>query len=239
MISRLVVLTSIGAVALASALPAVAWHPWKSGLPSTRRIQSLTIDTRSVNPGASIARDQCFTFAFDGAVASSCGDLRVTHALPATRVRGKAQAPMLVYHAQHAHPYPVVRANVTMPSGTVSAATATLHLVVNGTPTTVATQTYTGTQLPGGSTRRVALTFDGITYPTGVYPYTLSLSATVNGTVVQTQSIDTLVIVNRSTSEFGAGWWLARFPSSTGSRTPSPVPTPSGVQRSATRTFAR
>lgn len=89
MISRLVVLTSIGAVALASALPAVAWHPWKSGLPSTRRIQSLTIDTRSVNPGASIARDQCFTFAFDGAVASSCGDLRVTHALPATRVRGR------------------------------------------------------------------------------------------------------------------------------------------------------
>lgn len=238
MISRLVVLTSIGAVALASALPAVAWHPWKSGLP---RLAASSPSPST--PGRSIRERPS-----RGISASPSRSTERSHppvAICASRMRpgntsaGKAQAPMLVYHAQHAHPYPVVRANVTMPSGTVSAATATLHLVVNGTPTTVATQTYTGTQLPGGSTRRVALTFDGITYPTGVYPYTLSLSATVNGTVVQTQSIDTLVIVNRSTSEFGAGWWLARFPSSTGSRTPSPVPTPSGVQRSATRTFAR
>jgi YD repeat-containing protein len=46
---------------------------------------------------------------------------------------------------------------------------------------------------------------------TGVYPYTLSVTMTVNGSPQTLTASDTLVVVNRKDSPFGAGWWLAGY----------------------------
>ena len=176
-------------------------------------VQFLTVNTKTANAGTSVSLDQCFLLGFAAESAFECGDLRVVHALPSTRVRGVVRTPTLLNNSQHAHPFPIVRANVAMPSGTVTSATATLQLNVNSVLTTVATQNYTGAQLPGDSTRRIALAFNGNALSTGVYPYTLTVAVTVAGnpSAVTVKSTDTLVIVNRSASEFGAGWWLAGY----------------------------
>ncbi|HEY0928371.1 MAG TPA: RHS repeat-associated core domain-containing protein [Gemmatimonas sp.] len=208
MFARLAVLVSIGVSAVIAMLPSIA--------PPAQVIAVL--ESRSVNPGTSIAADQCFTFGFDAASAAECGDLRVAHTLPATRTRGAARAPTLVYHAQQAHPYPVVRANLTSAFGTLRYGNATLYLIVNGTPVPVAAQSYSDLDMFPGSSRRLALTFDGITYPTGVYPYIVTFSGVGRSSFppfadvpVFAQTADTLLIVNRSTSEFGAGWWPAGY----------------------------
>lgn len=116
---------------------------------------------------------------------------------------------MLLYNSQFAHPYPIVAANVTLANGTLPPDTilATLHIAgVNYT------NRWPGTGMQAGTTRRIAVAFDGIAMPTGSYPYTMTVTNIYNASHSQLSSAamtDTLLLVNRSASPYGAGWWLA------------------------------
>jgi RHS repeat-associated protein len=55
------------------------------------------------------------------------------------------------------------------------------------------------------------LAFDGLNFPTGLYPYTITVTQrTTTGNHTGSASGE-LAIVNRKDSPFGAGWWLAGF----------------------------
>jgi RHS repeat-associated protein len=173
--------------------------------------QPPVVDVSTVNPGTFIARDLCLTVAAGAAGAYECGDLRLVHALPTTRTLSKARTPTLLYNSQTAHPYPLVAANVTLPSVAAVPDSVTGTVTIGGV--TRARARWPGSQWAAGQTRRVTLGFDALNDATGIYSYTLEIRnwypdpatsqpRTVNGEVL---------VVNRSSSPFGAGWWLAGF----------------------------
>jgi len=170
--------------------------------------QPPVVDINSVNSGTFVERGLCLTIAAGAAAASQCGDLRIIHPLPTTRTMNKVRTPTLLYNSQTAHPYPIVAANVTLPWSAVVPDSVTAALWV-GPPQ--GTRKWLGNQWAPGQSRRIAFGFEGLSLATGVYAYTLevrnwypsptpSQPTTVNGE---------LIVVNRSNSPFGAGWWLA------------------------------
>jgi RHS repeat-associated protein len=166
------------------------------------------VSVAELNPRGTQDRGDCVRVSL-GVAESECGDLVMAHALPGLRALNKVRAPMLVYSSQMAHPRPVVRANVMLPAGSAVPSNVTATLKVNGG--TVATATWPGSNFPAGTTKRVALGFDALSgYATGLYPYSVEVSATYAGGVTQTTAVfDTMAIVNRAASPFGAGWWVS------------------------------
>jgi RHS repeat-associated protein len=165
------------------------------------------VSVAELNPRGTQDRGDCMRVSL-GVAESECGDLVMAHALPGLRALNKVRAPMLVYSSQAAHPRPVVRANVMLPAGAAVPSSVTATLKVNNLA--VATATWPGSNFPAGTPKRVALGFDALSgYATGVYPYSVEVSATYAGGAVQTTAVlDTMAIVNRAASPFGAGWWL-------------------------------
>jgi RHS repeat-associated protein len=169
---------------------------------------AVTVQVADLNSRQTIERSECVTVATGVRSAYECGDLRMVHALPAFRTMNQARAPVLLYNAQHAHPRPTVYANVTLPSGAPVPASVQASVVIGGT--TVATASWPGGDWQPGATRRVALQWDGLNTVTGLYPYTLQVTATYGSTQVPSLSVtDTMAVINRQGSAFGAGWWLS------------------------------
>ena len=156
-----------------------------------------------------IERDACVVIAVGPGAASECGDLRVVHPLPSVRVLNTARTPVLTYNSDHARPLPVVAAQFAGPTGTVPDAIRAV-LTVNGTQVA---DTVWRTGWGANQVRRIAVSFNAGSYRTGVYPYTLTVTAEwLNGTrqtLPQASRSGRMIVVNRSTSPFGAGWWLA------------------------------
>lgn len=158
-----------------------------------------------------IQRDACVVVATGPGTASECGDLRVAHALPSVRVLNRTRTPVLTYTSDHAWPNPVVAAQFAGPPGTVPDSIRAV-LTVNGTQ--VAQRRWRG--WGADQTRRIALSFpanDTVLYRTGLYSYSLVVTAEwLNGTqtpVAGASRGGRMIIVNRSASPFGAGWWLS------------------------------
>jgi len=171
--------------------------------------QPPIVDINSVNPGTFVERGLCLTIAAGAAAASECGDLRIVHALPTTRTMNKARTPTLLYNSQTAHPYPIVAANVTLPSTAAVPDSVTAILTIGGV--TRARSQWLGSQWASVKTLRVALGFDALGDGTGVYAYTLEVRNWYpDPTPSQPTTVTAeLVVVNRSNSSVGAGWWLA------------------------------
>jgi len=156
-------------------------------------------------------RGMCVTVSAGPGSAYECGDLRLVHALPTTRVLNKPRTPVLIYNSQHASPYPVVAARVVRNFGQPRPDSLSAQLSIAGVQ--VATKRYTGFI---ADTVRVALGFDAAAggagaRPTGVYAYQLEVFAHYPGQApvsLYTRS-GRLAIVNRMASQFGRGWWLA------------------------------
>jgi RHS repeat-associated protein len=68
---------------------------------------------------------------------------------------------------------------------------------------------WLGSEWVRGKWRRIALAFDAIEDSTGVYDYTLEVRSWYGTTSHPTVKAGELAIVNRASSPFGAGWWLA------------------------------
>lgn len=168
---------------------------------------SMVIDVVSANPGTAVARDQCLLIAAGPAAASECGDLRIVHPLPSTATYNKARAPTLYYNSQHAHPHPTVSAYVTLPTSSATTQSVSATLTIAGESITRAWATTSWTP---GQTRLITLAFNGTSLATGVYPYTLEVTWLHSGGSAVSHSVSgELIVVNRSSSSFGAGWWLA------------------------------
>ena len=166
-----------------------------------------TVSLADVNPGATVERSLCLTISAGAAAAAECGDLRIVHALPMTRTLNKTRTPTLLYSSAFSHPFPLVAATVTLPSGTATldSVVATLRF---GT-VFKARAWWSGSDWGGGSTRRIVVGYDGLNDATGVYGYTLEVVNWYNSNSRSTTGSGQLAIVNRKDSYFGAGWWLA------------------------------
>ncbi len=169
--------------------------------------QPPVVDATTVNPGAVEERGGCVTIAMGAAAAAECGDLRVVHALPTTRTLNKARTPTLLYNTQFAHPFPLVAAKITLPATAVIPDSITGTLTINAVPR--ARGKWLGTEWMPGKTRRVVLGFDGLSDATGIYSYTVEFRTWYPSTNQPTTATVLLPIVNRTSSPFGAGWWLA------------------------------
>ncbi len=202
-------LTRAGRIALALLLPGAL-------LSSVPRPTAGSVEAGSVNPGTTLARDLCLTVALGDAAAAECGDLRLAHALPSARTLDRARTPVLLYNSQHARPYPLVAAHVTLGWGTVNLRRVEATLYVNGAPR--AQRTYPGDQWPDEGAARVVLGYghdsrEGSNW----HAYRLRIVARYGASGAPEESADTLsatgelVVVNRASSPFGAGWWLAGY----------------------------
>ena len=176
---------------------------------STLTAGAPTTNVASVNPGTAADRSICLTIAAGERGARECGDLRVVHPLPSVRTMDEEREPVLLYNSQFAHPYPVIAANVTVANGTLPPDTILATLHIGGVNYS---KRWPGTGLQAGTTRRIALAFNAVAMVTGSYPYTMTVTTIYNSSHSQFSSApmtDTLLIVNRSASAYGAGWWLA------------------------------
>ncbi|HEX5727228.1 MAG TPA: RHS repeat-associated core domain-containing protein [Longimicrobiaceae bacterium] len=210
-----------------AAAPAVSLRAWRSDDDARRDSGTVLVDVRTpaepgiVNQGGEGTRlDRAgFVVARAGpGAAFEGGDLRLAHALPTTRVLGTARTPVLLYNSQHAQPRPAVAVSWGPPASSapnpspVTQVRAVLRLASGDS----AVRTWTGLQivpLPADvppPLHRFAVVLDGRHLPTGVYPYTLALTATyANGQTTSASWPGRLVVVSRIGSPFGAGWWLA------------------------------
>lgn len=194
-------------LATQSGQPTVSDSGWVAVTASTLIAGAPSVDVASVNSGTISDRNLCLTVAAAENAARECGDLRIVHVLPAVRTMNKLRTPYLIYNSQFAHPFPIVAANVGLSGTTLPPDTIVATLTVAGVNYP---KRMPATGLQAGLTRRVAVSFDGIATATGVYPYTLTVSTIYNALHAQysTAVNDTLVVVNRAHSPFGAGWWF-------------------------------
>ncbi|HEU0016059.1 MAG TPA: RHS repeat-associated core domain-containing protein [Longimicrobium sp.] len=161
-----------------------------------------------LNTGGRIERSQCVTASLGEAAAYECGDLRLVHALPGVTTMGRGRSPVLIYNSQHAHPMPTVYVDVTLPA-TASAPPQVKAVLTLSNGATYTRRFYGGHWSPG-TTRRIAVQWDGLGMSTGVYGYTLQVTNVYSTVEHSGPSIPgEVTIVNRSQSSFGAGWWLA------------------------------
>jgi RHS repeat-associated protein len=167
---------------------------------------ALGVELEALNPGTEVTRSLCLNVSAGAGSAYECGDLRLAHGLPVTTAMNTTRAPTLLYNSQHASPMPVVAANVWLPTGvTLTGQSLTAVLKVAGTERANTSWSLTGWS--GGQARRIALGFDASALATGVYDYTLEVK--LGTTTHQQTKSGKLVVVNRSASPYGAGWWVA------------------------------
>jgi RHS repeat-associated protein len=150
-------------------------------------------------------RSLCLTTGAGEAAAWGCGDLVVTHGLPAYATMGRERSLSLVYTSAQAAPRPLVAVAVTEGGNVSTPDSVHVELLLNGVPRATATYNPWGATIP---IRQVALTYDAALDATGLYPFTfLVRNKYATGSYDVTVS-DTLIVVNRAQSEFGAGWSL-------------------------------
>ena len=170
-----------------------------------------TVDVFSANPGADIERSACVTVAIRPGAAYECGDLRLSYSLPAIRVFNQTRTATLLYSSQHARPTPIVRAWVTRQVDSWQPNYVRAKLWVNGVQRD--SNSWLATGWAAGERRQVALSFDATNLPTNLYTYTLEIVFDYGDRVETITRTGELAIVNRSTSEFGPGWWVAGYES--------------------------
>jgi YD repeat-containing protein len=129
------------------------------------------------------------------------------HALPTTRTMNAARAPTLIYSSAHAHPFPLVQANVALPTGAAWPDSAVGILSVNGVEK--ARTRFGGDGWIPGRASRIALGYDALNDATGVYPYKVKVVNWYGTTQLADSASGDLVVVNRKASPFGAGSWVA------------------------------
>jgi RHS repeat-associated protein len=166
---------------------------------------SMSVGIAGRNPGTTIDKGNCLTIAAGQNAAYECGDLRVVHPLPATVTMDRPRAPALIYNSRHANPGALLAADVTYdgPTPAVLRATVTIPGQAN------VIHDFSWSSACAAVACRIAVPIS-TTQPTGLYPVTLQISALNDIYLYATSApvTDTVVVVNRAASSFGAGWWL-------------------------------
>jgi hypothetical protein len=168
------------------------------------------VSVLEMNPGTAFDRGRCVTIAVAQNMANECGDLRVVHVLPAITTLGRTRAPALLYNSANSDPIPIVAASVTLTGITCpNSDSVEAVLTVNGTVRLAATRWAACNWANGTSTRRIGVGYDASGDTTGVYDYTLQVTKITGATRSSSSVSGKLIVVNRNSSAFGAGWWLA------------------------------
>jgi len=153
--------------------------------------------------GDNLDRGLCLTTGAGEAAGISCGDLFVVHGMPAYRTLGRDRSLTLLYNSATATGLVLVAAQVSQPGGTAVPTSVTLVLTVG-----TAKDSAQFAAVPAGQTQQMVVG-RGITgLATGVYPMTLTARNVYAGGVYETTVSGSVLVVNRSASEFGKGWAL-------------------------------
>ena len=173
------------------------------------------------SPTTAIERDACLTVAAGEAAAYECGDLRIVHGVPGVRTMGKVRSPTLLYSSETAVPKPTVRADLLLKSSATTPDSITGTLVVGSH--SCGNQHWSTSGWTPGTVRRVTAVCPTDTLSTGAYPFTLQITSVKSGATKNFSTSGTLIVVNRSSSPYGAGWSMAGlerlyFPADTNTR---------------------
>jgi RHS repeat-associated protein len=174
--------------------------------------QPVGVVAAANNPGNRFDRDLCLAMAVAPGAAYQCGDLRLTHELPAVRTLNRVRAPTLIYSSSMAHPHPLVAAQVTLNSADGTPDTVVARLSVGAT--LVDTIRYAGStaaSFANGATQRIVLGYDAIANGTSLNSFTFAISAIYNSSHLDTSYSDTgrVGLVSAQWNKYGAGWWVA------------------------------
>jgi RHS repeat-associated protein len=101
---------------------------------------------------------------------------------------------------------PIIAVATQLSPGTAVPTSITARLVFNGVAGT--SYSYSTSGLVSGQAMRFALQADGSSLATGMYDYSLEVTTTVAGVNATQAFTGKQAIVNRTSSEFGAGWSL-------------------------------
>lgn len=189
-------------------IPGVLDSGWVTLTASTMVAGRPTLNVSGVNPGFAVEPDVCLRIAVGGAAERACGALRVVHALRTVRTLGKARTPMLLYSSAQAQPRPVVAADITMGPG-VQLPDSVRAILYRSNGAALDTVRVSGARWRTGTTRRIAFRYDARGDAAGVYDYYVTATNYYGATALSDSARGSLLLVNRSTSEFGSGWWLS------------------------------
>jgi RHS repeat-associated protein len=151
-------------------------------------------------------RSLCLTVGAGQAAGLACGDLFVVHGMPAYRTMGRDRSLTLFYSSSQATPRPTVAVWVSQPSGTQTPNSVFAKLTVGGVVRDSATYSAWGSS---SGPRQLVLGYDASSDTSGLYDFSLEVRNQYTEGPQSTTIRDTLIVVNRSASDFGAGWWLA------------------------------
>ena len=179
-------------------------HAADQGYYNVRLLAKPGVAFRNHN-GDNRDRSLCLTSGAGEAGMWECGDLVVTHGLPGYATMGRERSLTLLYNSAQAVPRPTIA--VAINEGTAAPPTTVfLRLSLNGIARDSATFTGWGTSSPW--VRQAVLTHDGTTDSSGIYPFTLLVRNQYPTATYDSVLSDTMIIVNRSASQYGAGWSL-------------------------------
>lgn len=166
------------------------------------------INVQGLNSRTSVDRSQCLTIAVAANAAAECGDLLVMHPLPTLRTMNAVRTPMLAYRSNHGEPVGQVSINTTILSATAIPDSVIATLTVAGVQK--ARQAWPGSEWTSIRTRRIASWYPDLSGISAIVPYQLTVGNKYGGTTYLSPAItDTLIIVSRLASPFGAGWWVS------------------------------
>ncbi len=158
--------------------------------------------------GSNVDRGLCLTTGAGEAAGISCGDLFVTHGLPAYRTLGRDRSLALLYNSATATGLVLVAANVSQPPSTNTPQSIRLFLTVGNPTTGMAKDSAQYASFSAGQTKQMVIG-RGITgLATGAYPMTLTARNVYATSTYDATVTGTVLVVNRSASEFGKGWAL-------------------------------
>jgi RHS repeat-associated protein len=150
-----------------------------------------------------IDRGLCFTSGAGEAAGISCGDLFVTHAMPAYRTLGRDRALTLYYNSATARGSVLVPGYVGQAEGILLPTKMRVVLEVGSASDSAE---FGADAYP---TRRQVVLGRGLgRIPTGVYTQKLRVTNVYSSSSLDSVVTGMLLVVNRDTSEFGRGWSL-------------------------------
>jgi RHS repeat-associated protein len=178
-------------------------------------VANNSVRFKDINPGTTIERSQCLIFSIVPDVASECGALRIVHPLPAVRTLGKARVPTLIYSSDQTQG-PTLAVNVTL-ADTATIPTSVQLVVVRTWPDShldTLSRIYAGSAWqgnPGNRRRRLAVPMPNPSGVTGILRYSVAAQLVYPSGAVLAAPVDNseLAYVDRTSSSFGGGWWLA------------------------------
>jgi YD repeat-containing protein len=155
-------------------------------------------------------RGYCLTAGAGEAAAWECGDLIITHGLPSYSTMGRDRSLSLLYNSAQAVPTIAVAASVSEGgSGFVAQPDSVLAIlsVNTGAGFVVKDSAKYGGWLGGsGPTRQLVLRYNAATDSSGVYPVRLEVRNRYGAASYSSTINDTVLVVNRKVTPYGAGW---------------------------------